>query len=430
MRGSSARFQRLFKEGFWIVFGQAVAMLGSLTGVRLLTEFLSPSQYGELALGMTVATLVNQVILGPLGQGVLRFYAPAVEHHELGPYLTSVRQLVMRSLGLIALLVAFSSLVLLAARQVYWIPLVAMALAFAAVNGCNSILSGMQNAARQRSVVALHQGLESWTRFLGAVAIINWLGSNSSVAMLGYALGGVFVLVSQWVYFRKVVPRSILPSQPRSYIWFTKIWQYSWPMATFGLFTWGQLISDRWALGLFGTTEDVGMYAVLFQLGFYPISIATGMSIQFLAPIFFQRAGDATDKTRNAHVQKLSLRLTGVALGLTGVIFAIALFLHKPIFQVFTSEKYLQVSYLFPWMVLAGGIMAAAQTISLVFLIQTKTKLIMRVKIATALLGIVLNLLGAYWHGTAGIVGASVIFSASYFFWILFLSKLSSAESY
>ena len=78
------RFRHLFREGLWIVVGQVMLVIGSLLGVRLLTGLLDPTAYGELALAMTLATLVNQTALGPLAQGVMRFYAPAVEQGNLG----------------------------------------------------------------------------------------------------------------------------------------------------------------------------------------------------------------------------------------------------------------------------------------------------------------------------------------------------------
>jgi O-antigen/teichoic acid export membrane protein len=36
---------------------------GALVLVRVLTEYLTPAQYGQLALGLTVAGLVNQVVM-------------------------------------------------------------------------------------------------------------------------------------------------------------------------------------------------------------------------------------------------------------------------------------------------------------------------------------------------------------------------------
>jgi O-antigen/teichoic acid export membrane protein len=415
------RFRHLFKEGSWIVVGQAMVMIASLVGVRLLTGLLSPAEYGELALGLTIATLVNQTILGPLGQGVLRFYAPAVEDDDLVGYLHAVKQLVLISTILIVCLMLFGLFSLVLAGQYQWIAITISSLVFAGVSGYNTILSGIQNAARQRSIVAIHQGVEYWLRFLVAVVLINLFGANSTVAMIGYALGVTMVLCSQSVYFFKAFPN---PSTwiDRKSVWQEKIWQYSWPMSVFGIFTWLQLVSDRWALGLFRTKDEVGMYAALFQLGYYPISMATGMAVQFLAPIFFQRSGDGSDARRNADVSRLGWRLTVLALGLTGVAFCIALLTHVQIFDVFVDKKYRDVSYLFPWIVLSGGIFSASQTIALNLLSQTKTYTMMPMKITTALLGIILNLIGGYSHGTLGIVMASLIFSIACFFSMAALS--------
>jgi O-antigen/teichoic acid export membrane protein len=416
------RFQHLFKEGFWIVVGQAMVMVGSLAGVRLLTGLLNPAEYGELALGITIATLVNQTILGPLSQGVLRFYSPAIEKNDLGGYLYSVKRLVSISAIVIGCLMLIGLASLILTGQYQWIALTISSLIFATISGCNSILSGIQTAARQRSIVALHQGIESWLRFLVAVVLITWFGSNSTVAMIGYVLGVTMVLCSQSVYFFKAVPTS--SSWINGQInWQEKIWQYSWPMSVFGIFTWLQLVSDRWALGLFRTKEEVGMYAALFQLGYYPISMTTGMAVQFLAPIFFQRSGDGKDIQRNANVSSLGWRLTGLALGLTAIAFCGTLLLHVQIFQIFVAPEYRQVSYLFPWMVLSGGVFSASQTIALNLLSKAKTYTMMPIKITTALLGILLNLIGGYSYGTLGIVIASVMFSIACFFSMAALSK-------
>jgi hypothetical protein len=69
----SERFCRLFKEGFWVILGQAIAVLGSLVGVRLLRGLLEPAAYGERALGITVATLINQPVFISLSAGMNPF---------------------------------------------------------------------------------------------------------------------------------------------------------------------------------------------------------------------------------------------------------------------------------------------------------------------------------------------------------------------
>jgi O-antigen/teichoic acid export membrane protein len=416
------RFSRLGWEFFWIILGQAGAVVGAIVGVRLLTELLSPAAYGELTLGMTLATLVQQTILGPLGNGVTRFYAPAVEQNDLGGYLNAVRRLMLSATGIIVFLTLFATACLLIARRSEWIPIAIASLIFAIVSGYNATLSGIQNAARQRSIVALHQGMESWARFLIAVGLLLWLGATSSMAMIGYALAVILVIGSQYLFFRRIIPANV--TAPNGEMdWQAQIWKYSWPFSIFGVFTWAQLASDRWALSLLATTKEVGLYAVLFQLGYYPISMASGMVMQFFAPIFYKRAGDASDSRRNADVGKLSWRLTWLALSVTGAAFLLTLRFHAEIFRIFVAREYGSVSHLLPWVMLAGGIFAAGQSLALNLMSQLKTRAMMAAKVITALLGVVLNFAGAYWYGIPGIVVAGILFAVSYFLWMALLSK-------
>lgn len=418
----SARFHRLFKESFWVVLGQAVAVIGALVGVRLLTELLTPASYGELALGMAVATLINQTVLGPLSNGANRFYAPAQEQGDLGSYLDAVRRLVLSATGIIVLMILLTVAGLLIVGRTEWIAIAIAAIIFATLSGYNAILSGIQNAARQRAIVALHQGMEFWVRFLVAAGLLLWLGASSTVAMVGYALAVLPVIGSQYVFFRKIVPKNV--TGPFVEIkWREQMLKYSWPFASWGIFYWAQSASDRWALEVFSTTREVGLYAVLFQLGYQPVSMATGMAVQLLSPILYQRAGDATDSQRNANVNNLSWRLTWVSLGVTGATFFVALIFHAQIFWIFVAKDYASISYLLPWMVLAGGIFAAGQVMSLNLMSQMKTHAMVWAKIATAILGIIFNFVGAYFIGIEGIVFAGVLFSVLYAVWMAILSR-------
>ena len=416
-----SRYRRLAKEGSWIVIGQIASVLGSLVLVRVLTEHLNPAQYGQLALGLTVAGLVNQVVMGGVNNGIGRFYSIAAEQQDLGGYWrASWRLMIYATLTVLVIgLTLLGGLLFLGYSQ--WMGLAAAALALSIVSGYNSSLSGIQNAARQRAVVAFHSGLDAWLKILLALAVMLWLGNSSTAVVMGYALSSFLVTGSQFIFLRRLIPGQDQPNL-EGHQWIPQIWAYSWPFSTWGIFTWVQQSSDRWALEAFTTTQEVGLYAVLFQLGYTPISLATGLALSFFGPIFFQRSGNATDHARNANVHHLVWRMMIFCMTLTIVAFMLALGLHNWIFQWLVAADYRGVSHLLPWMMLAGGIFAAGQMLALKMMSELKSTSLISVKVGTATLGVLFNLYGAFAAGVTGMVVAAVAFSVIYFLWMFLLS--------
>lgn len=421
------RIRRLAKEGSWIVVGQIITVLGSIVLVRVLTEHLNTAQYGQLSLGLTVTGLVNQVVLGGIGNGIGRFYSIAAESEDFGGYLHASRQLYVYA----TMVVVTISLILLAGLlwlgYSAWIGLVAATLVFSILSGYNSALSSIQNAARQRAIVAFHAGLDAWLKIGLAIGVMFWLGASSSAVVIGYAISSLIITISQLVLLRKTISQQQELSK-QNHKWLPQMWEYSLPFSTWGLFTWGQQVSDRWALQAFASTVDVGQYAVLFQLGYTPIALLTGLVVSLLGPILFQRSGDATDKARNANVHGLTWRITYISIMVTFFGFVFTYLMHEWLFRLLVASEYRGSSYLLPWVLLAGGLFASGQILSLKLLSEMKSSAMTIIKISTALIGIFLNVTGAAIAGIKGVVFSLVAFSVIYFIWMVVLSRHRSPK--
>jgi O-antigen/teichoic acid export membrane protein len=178
------------------------------------------------------------------------------------------------------------------------------------------------------------------------------------------------------------------------------------------------MASDRWALEAFATTREVGLYTVLYQLGYYPITILTTLLVQLVSPIFFQRAGDGSDASRVRQVHRVNRRLTFAVLLLTGLAVLLALAVHGYVFRWLVAPEYRPISWLLPWMVLAGGLFATGQFASLSLMSENKSVNLIGPKVVTAAVGVGLNLIGARLYGAEGVVAASILFSALYCLWL------------
>lgn len=430
---SSSRSSRIGRELIWVGIGQLAAALGGIVGIRLLTHLMSPQSYGQLALGMTVATLAQQTTFAGVSGASLRFYSPALEKRQLLPFLRATWILLrQRTIFMGAQVVALVGVLwVIGGRRWVWLALAATA--FALLSSYEQALDGMQNAARQRAVVAWHQGLGQWLRFLLAVLFVGAFGSSSTSAMCGFAAALAVVLTSQIVFFRMVILRSSPDEGPVAHpqvsSWSSQMRSYAAPFPIWGVFCWMQITSDRWALQTFGHTSDVGLYAVLYQLGYYPVSMLAALMVQLITPVLFNCAGDGTDKQRTAAAHRTNFRLLGGTMGITVAATLCAWLLHRPIFWLVVAPGYRSVSGFLPLMVLAGGLFACGQIATLVLLSRGDTQALLAPKIGTAILGLALNVAGAYWGGVQGVVWANVVFGASFLLWILGLARVRSLAS-
>jgi O-antigen/teichoic acid export membrane protein len=250
--------------------------------------------------------------------------------------------------------------------------------------------------------------------------------------MLGYALAILVVLVSQGWFFRRTVSsevdaRDMGPMDRER--WRREIFSYAWPFAVWGIPAWMQLVSDRWALQVFSSVDQVGRYAVLYQLGYYPITISTDLVVQLVYPVFFQRAGGGSDPSRLRRVYNLNWQLTVVALAVTAIAVGLAYALHGPIFRLLVAPQYRAVSWMLPGMVLAGGLFATAQLAVVALLSSTQTRVLVLPKVVTAAVGLLLNILGAAYYGVPGVVTATAVASAIYLFWVLWLVRTRQMQT-
>lgn len=409
-------------EFLWVGSGYALATLGGVVGVRLITGALSPTHYGLLALALTGESLAKNLLLSPLSEAFTRYFPPAREKGQLPSFFQGALILTRRATFLLSAGVLILGVGLWLTDNIQWLGLVLGAFALSLISSYNNMFNGIQNAARQRLIVAWHKGFRAWIRFLLALALIRLLGATSVAAIWGYVLAAFLVLLSQFLFLqRKIIPGDMFDEEPAAVeAWTADLFQYAWPFMSWGIFTWMQLSSEQWALQVMASTKEVGLYTVLYQLGYYPVAIMATVLVQLISPILYNRAGDGSDMDRIVKTHRMNLWLIAGVLTLTLLGTGLAFFFHEWIFSVFAATAYRNVSALLPWMVFAGGLFASAQVISLSFLSELNSRTLIAPKIFTALIGLGLNIAGVYWFALPGAVFAKVTFSVIYFLWVLF----------
>ena len=426
------RIKRLAKEGSWIVAGQIAAVAGALVLVRVLTEHLDPTQYGQLALGLTIAGLVNQVALGGITSGIGRFYSIAVEKGDLAGYLKASKWLMgyaTLGVGSIALILTVG---LFATGQSQWLGFAAAVLVFSILSGYNNALGGIQNAARQRAIVALHGGMDAWLKIGLVIGVVLWVGSSSTAVVIGYALSALLVTVSQLFFMRRLLRRHGGSTRiPNNEDWARQMWLFSWPMVAGGLFNWGYYASQRWAMELFVSTADVGKFYALTQIAYTPISLAGSLFMSLLLPILYARAADPESHERIANVRDIVFKIGALGVGATLLAAGITVFLHEAIFKLLVAEQYRGMSVYMPLVVISAGLLQSSIALGGMLTSANQTKSVLPLAIIGNLIIILLNLVFTHQFGLLGLLISMMLGSILHLAWMLkIVSSLKIPKSY
>src|SRR5580658_3330291 len=309
---------RIGPEAGAVAAGQIVAALASIATIRVLTGLLRPDAFGELALAFTVAGLAQQFILGPIAMACVRYYAPSCESGQVTAYIRSVVALSGAGTLALAAITAAAWFFLRVESLSAWIPSLWAASAYAWLNSISSLLDGMQNAARQRKIVAMHQGVGGWLRLGLAVLALKMWGGTSQEALWGYSTGYILLIASQTFFFARTLAaaKSGEKSGPAGPLTLSMC-QFAWPFSAWGLFTWVQSSADRWALGAYTGMYQMGLYQSIYQLGYYPASLITQFLVQVATPILFAKAGFGGEPTRQEAAGSWNNRLMLAVLGAT-----------------------------------------------------------------------------------------------------------------
>jgi O-antigen/teichoic acid export membrane protein len=438
------KFKQYIKESIWVVLGQFVTLVGSLVLVRVITSYLTPNEYGQLALSLTVVGLISQIAMNSVSASIGRFLPVALTRQDLPNFTLASHKILFMTAVLSLAFGLLLSCILWYAHHEDWAILCFLGFTFATISLYNFTANTVQNAVRNRSIVALHTSLETWLKVLFGATTVLMLGATARSALIGYLFAVSLVLLSQWFFLKYTfVNKSSIgltntqPTQGASQ-WQYDIWQFAWPFATWGVFTWAQQVSDLWSLKVFTSTAEVGLYTVIFQLGYAPIILLNTVVQVLLGPILNQKI-EFTKNKLSSDSEQISSNLltslqnsksvhhttwvaTSLSLVLTTFIFIFVVNTHEWLFSFLVAPEFRSASIYLAYMILAGGFFSAGHMLSLKLISEFNAKSMLAVKIVTSIIGLILNILGASLYGIVGVISSMIILSLYYFFWMAWLT--------
>ena len=402
-------------EALWVILGQILSVVILFGGVRLMTQILSPHEYGKLAIIMSLVNGALYSVGQALKMTATRYYSVMVNDKNPNWYWDFFSKTIRYATFFLALMV-FLCFFLSSGLGNDWVTgfgwAIATVLAFTVL--INAIAYGVQNGARNRKVFVFHQVLFDGGRICFAFIIAYSLSGSAVNAVSGFVLAGCMILISQLYFLLKLKKTFYIANSNIDTDRIHQLYSYTWPLLIGGALGWVQMFSDRWALKTLSSYADVGIYFAIYQT-MYSFWIYVSLMLgNFLGTIFFSKIKDGSDPVAHMKMLKMNEYVAIFYFACVLICFIVLMPLKEWISTLLFADEYRAAAVLLPWMALSGGLYGIGQQLLYSIYGGISSRKIIPIKASSAVVAIILHFTGAFYWGVKGVVFGGLVFSFFY----------------
>lgn len=306
-RARVAALPKVVRDAVWITSGSVLGAVGTMVGLRLVTEVAPAELYGAFVIANGILALCTGVALQPVAQAALRFY-PDLERAGASDVLRDVmaaeswRRLFWLS-GVVAIAAVLDSMVLQGLSLAAWFVMPMTLL----IEPLRTIEIVLRNASGDQGGYALLGAVDATARPIGAAAFAWLVGPSIEQLLLGQLVGGACVLV----FFVTRLPR---PLNVDRLAWQRDLRAYGAPLAWTPVLGWVISLADRYIIAWLLGPAAAGIYAAAYGLVSRPMLMLGGIADATFRQRLYSAVAE-TDRRRTARVQLVWL-VVNVGLGL------------------------------------------------------------------------------------------------------------------
>ena len=417
-------------EAFWVGFGLITSVFALLAGTRFLTHLLSTDQYGRLALAISLSTLAVQVFGEPIGKTAVRFYSQWCQAGKPAGFMQSLAKSLSKAAGYIVLLCAVSLAAGVYSKRVPGGYFVVTTGVFAILLVFNRVGLALEDAARKRRFRGMIQGGFEVLRFgFAGGFILVFARPDAEMVLSGFVLAGILIVAVHgvYLYWRLSPGFSQGDKKTAAVMNLDAMRSFQTPLIISNACIWLVMMAERWVLQYFGSPGDVGGYAAVYQLAFVPMLFVGNFLVLFFEPILYQVVRGNNNDTQSIQAVRINQYAAIGILCFSVCLFIILLFSHSMVGRYVLGADFRVYTWLFPWLLLAGGCFAAAQQMLLKLSCEMRTDLLALLWGVVAVIAVTGYVVGACLFQLKGILAAIVAVNVLLVLFLLFFLNRKSS---
>jgi O-antigen/teichoic acid export membrane protein len=420
---------KALKEGAAVLVANLISTIGTFGGIKLLIGLLNAQEYGALALAISIQSGISLLIFGPISQAGVRYASLWLTQEQSTQFQQALTRLVKEGAVCAVLLIAVVGLYLKRVESIqataWWVGIAIYSIA----SGITLVSGQLLNGIRKRIGYSILSTLDSILKYPLAYCCMLAMTSSSLATFLGYILSSTAVAGLSLLTLRATANsiKKDVQYQVNSFRETTlkiahRLRAYSLNFAVWGAAQGLYLASDKWIIAKCYSLKELGFYTLGYQLGFTPVAIISGITIQVIQPLLYNLQENhvlSRPSEKNQDKTKMGqLLICGISLILLGYVIWASLGRYLAI--RITGDKFLQSLDYFNIFAASAGIFGISELIACNFYNKETLSIVKTIKIIVSALGIVLNILAGMGSNVQYLAAASLATNTFYLFLLLF----------
>ncbi len=403
---NSRSITHFIRDSLWAITGQVLSAVGMLLGVRIITEYVSPSVFGTVSLLMGIVALGYGVFTGPILQAMLRMY-PDMQRKNLLPLLKmEIGWLLVSSNGLlIAIGVALALILSLMSNAVFVVLLGLGGLVM--LETMKGLVSTVLSAENKIKRYALLGAGDIWARQTLSVVLVTIWGASVTSVIGGYLIGALFLPMCCASILRGMYGQRDVPSGPeQEKQLYRELVEYSRPLIPLALATWISGLGDRYIIGGLLGVDAAGVYAAAYALVSKPfMMISTAIELALRQSYYYAvSVGDGAAEAKILHAWIASTLVASV------LCLVVVAFWKEELAGLLLGEKFIGGASLMPWIAAGYCLQVLSNPFERRAYAYKQTVNVLRVQVGGAVTSAAVATIGTYYYGLIGAAWAVPVY--------------------
>ncbi|MEM9502327.1 MAG: oligosaccharide flippase family protein [Cyanobacteria bacterium P01_E01_bin.43] len=409
------------RDAVWIMVGRLGIGVALILTTRLLTDQVSPVEYGYFALLISLLGLAFNITFQPMNLASQRFIPPALNTGTVaGVRATLLRLMRLRyALAVGVILAGYLGLTAFDIVPFRW-PLLVGVLVLTLMTGQRSLYTFMAEAVRNQKLSSVWKVTEGFLKLACALSLVTLFRPSADAILIGFCLG--MILPSAYFLWRYHATGFTADANTDAHG--REITRFAIPLTLAGGLNWFIGFGDRFILSAYGDAAEVGIYYAIYGLMSFPMLQMGGIFSTLIQPIFFRHEA--------AQQRNLILWLGALSIWLLPVLVMIWFF-SDLIAQLLLGTAFRGGSDYMIWIAAGYGLLSLNMALDARILSAQKTRLLTTIIAIAAVANFTLNLilvpdLGAKGAGMATFFTFVVQFALSSLA-VIYLSWIAKDQS-